>query len=100
MFVLKANVLAQWCATVAEPKPLTSPHPLERVVSNFGGFFVKAEIKKDGTLYITAETPSEAYALKYLYPTGEEHICDTCHRIKPRAEHVIDCSVLINEVDC
>ena len=55
---------------------------------------MKAEIRKDGTLYIIAETAEEAFALKYLFPLGEEDICGKCGRIRPIAAPVIDCSIL------
>ena len=55
---------------------------------------MKAEIRKDGTLYITAENPEEAFALKYLFPLGGDDICSECHRTKERVGTVIDCSIL------
>ena len=41
---------------------------------------MKAEIRKDGTLYIIAENPEEAFALKYIFYlrntiTGETNTC-------------------------
>lgn len=55
---------------------------------------MKAEIREDGNLHITAETVTEAYALKYIYPLGEEHVCPTCHIMKPRVSIALDCTIL------
>lgn len=55
---------------------------------------MKAELKKDGTLFIVAENYAEAYALKYIFPNGNEcHHCENCRRI------IIDCSILIKDED-
>ena len=57
-------------------------------------FILKAEIKNNGTLHIKAENTTEAFALMYLNPVGENCICDKCKRQIPRFEYVIDCSIL------
>ena len=49
---------------------------------------MKAEIKEDGCLRITAETPTEAAALKYLFE--ERDTCKECDQIVPRVPFVID----------
>lgn len=53
---------------------------------------MKAEICRDGFIKITAETVAEAFALNYLHPTGQKHVCEQCGRVDLKI--TIDCSVL------
>jgi hypothetical protein len=54
---------------------------------------MKAEIKKDGFIWITAEDATEAFALNHLVPVGDKaEVCKECNQVKIPV--VIDASVL------
>jgi hypothetical protein len=57
---------------------------------------MKAEIKKDGYIWIIAETPTEAFALKKLTDDVEQPPQSIDHKPVPI---VIDCSVLNPTMD-
>ena len=53
---------------------------------------MKVEIDSSGRIVITAENPTEAFALKYLTPVGQDHICSKCGQMK--VPIMVDCAVL------
>jgi len=57
---------------------------------------MKVEIEKSGSLKITAETITEYFALRYLYPVPLKR-CETCGQVIPMLPMIIDCSVINQE---
>lgn len=54
---------------------------------------MKAEIRKDGFIWIIAENATEAFALNHLVPAGSKaEVCKECKQVKIPV--VIDVSVL------
>ena len=41
---------------------------------------MKAELKDDGFIYITAETAAEAFAIRHIMPTMSNDSCGHCGR--------------------
>lgn len=59
---------------------------------------MKAEIRKDGHLWIIAETPTEAFAIKHLFPLNDKR-CKECGKIESLSRLILDESVLMDEKD-
>lgn len=42
---------------------------------------MKAEIRKDGFIHLTAESPAEAFAIRTLMPDDEDAVCGKCNQV-------------------